>query len=250
MHNLGETKREAALNREVRFLNAKIPGSLSYKNIIVYSPENTYNISTDKAIEQNAAIIDTDNLEEKFIMTLPGESLIEGSLVYWNENFWLVAQRDADDTVYTRTSIIQCNHLLRWIGENNQIMEQWCIVEDGTKYLTGEMEDRQFIITRGDSRIAVTISRNSETVRFDRNRRFLIDDPQSPHKLAYTLSKPLKIGRVYNQQGIFKFVMQEVTATADDNHELGIAEYYKHFPKSVGSTHNDAGNETNKRVWL
>lgn len=61
--------------------------------------------------------------------------------------------------------------------------------------------------------------------------RFLIDDPETPHKLAYTLSKPLKAGLTYNQDGTFKFVLQEVTATEDDNHELGIADYYKYFPK-------------------
>lgn len=64
------------------------------------------------------------------------------------------------------------------------------------------------------------IARNQHTVAFDREYRFLIDDPETPHKLAYLLTKPLKRGLTYNSQGTFKFVLQEVTATEDDNHEL------------------------------
>lgn len=35
----------------------------------------------------------------------------------------------------------------------------------------------------------------------------------------------------YGENGVFKFVLQEVTATGDDNFELQIADYYKHFPE-------------------
>lgn len=61
--------------------------------------------------------------------------------------------------------------------------------------------------------------------------RFLIDDEMSPVKLAYTLSKPLKFTGVYNNEGVFKWVLQEVQTTVDDNQELMIADYYKYFPK-------------------
>ena len=123
--------------------------------------------------------------------------------------------------------------------------------------LTGEYEDRNFVVTRGDSRIAMTIARNEHTVKFDRECRFLIDDPESNHKLAYLLTKPLKLGATFNNKGVFKFVLQEVTATDDDNHELGIADYYKHFPKAsadggdASTTPDDnVSDDTGKKVWL
>lgn len=123
--------------------------------------------------------------------------------------------------------------------------------------LTGEYEDRNFVVTRGDSRIAMTIARNEQTIKFNRECRFLIDDPESDHKLAYLLTKPLKLGATFNGEGVFKFVLQEVTATGDDNHELGVADYYKHFPKipvngGNGSTGTDdnVSEETGKKVWL
>lgn len=215
----GGDKRNATLLRESRTLRLNLPDSLSYHSVTI----------DDES--QNVAIINTDNLNEKYIYSLPGENVKHGGLVHWKDNYWLITERDANDTVYVRGKMIQCNHLLRWIDEDGILREQWCIIEDGTKYLTGEYEDRNFVVTRGDSRIAMTISRNQDTIKFDRERRFLIDDPDSPHKLAYLLTKPLKLGSTYNNEGVFKFVLQEVTATDDDNHVLGIADYYKYFPR-------------------
>lgn len=112
-----------------------------------------------------------------------------------------------------------------------RILLEICTISLNTKDLTGELEDRQFIVTRGDSRIAVTIARNDYTAKLNRENRFIIDDPLSTMPLAYQLTKPLKLGMSYGEDGVFKFVLQEVTATGDDNFELQIADYYKHFPK-------------------
>ena len=95
------------------------------------------------------------------------------------------------------------------------------------------------------------IARNKYTVAFHRENRFLIDDPDSPHKLSYLLTKPLKLGITYNNQGTLKFVLQEVTATQDDNHELGIADYYKYFPTTTEAIIPGEGtNENGRRAWL
>ena len=133
-------------------------------------------------------------------------------------------------------------------------MELGCSEPLQQKDLTGEYEDRNFIVTRGDSRISMQIARNKYTVAFGRERRFLIDDPESPHKLAYLLTKPLKLGFTFNNQGTLKFVLQEVTATQDDNHELGIADYYKYSPKELvfhcEHEEQEEDQTVGKKVWL
>ena len=262
MNARGASKRDAQLKREIRTINSRLPDSLSYQQVTIHEMEYGYNLTSDEmmshAITQNVAVINSDNLNEKTIISLPGEDIVHGSLVRWMDNYWLVTERDANTTVYTRAKMIQCNHLLRWVSDENKICEQWCIIEDGTKYLTGEYEDRNFIVTRGDSRISMTIARNVETVKLNRKNRFLIDDESSPRPLAYLLTKPLKLGWSFNQQGVFKFVLQEVTTTDDDNIELRIADFYKHFPKvttvdvgegSVINTDNTS-EETGRKVWL
>ncbi len=223
MNAHGVTKRDTVLKREIRAINSKVKDNLSYNQVTIDD------------IPQMVSIINSDNLDEKKIISMPGEDIKHGGLVYWMDNYWLITERDANTTIYTAAKMVQCNHLLKWVSDDNVIHEQWCIIEDGTKYLTGEYEDRSFVVTRGDSRIAMTIARNEYTVNFNREQRFLIDDPESKHKLAYLLTKPFKLGGTFNNEGVFKFVLQETTATSYDNHELGIADYYKYFPRPSSS---------------
>lgn len=240
----GGSKRNAALVRESRLLNTRLKDSLSYHEAIV------------DGLIRNVAIINSDNLNEKIMCSLPGEDFMCGGLVEWEENYWLIAEKDANNEVYTKVKLLQCNHLLKWVDDEDIIREQWCVIEDGTKYLTGEYEDRNFVVTRGDSRIAMTIARNPHTVKFSRDFRFLIDDPDAQKKNAYLLTKPLKVGKTYNKQGIYSFVLQEVVSTDNDNMELGIADYYKHFPKpgsDGGDGYSDGNNGFSSdkgEVWL
>lgn len=244
----GGTKRNAALIREQRNLIGKTKDSLSYHEAVV-----------DGEI-RSVSIINSDDLNEKLMLSLPGEDFECGGLVEWADNHWLISEKDAKNEIYTKVKLLQCNYLLHWVDEDNIIHEQWCIIEDGTKYLTGEYEDRQFIVTRGDSRISMTIGKNADTAKFGREHRFLIDDPDTGDKLAYLLTKPLKVGKTFNGAGIYAFVLQEVVSTDDDNMELSIADYYKHFPKKQSEPEITTKNEDKskkstsdnggKKVWL
>lgn len=234
----GLTKRESTLKREFHFLNTKLKDNLSYFDVLI----------DDKP--QGVAIINSDNLNEKKMYSLHGDDIKCGSMVKWQDNYWLVVEKDANNEVYTRTKLLQCNHLLKWVDDDNVIHEQWCVIEDGTKYLVGELEDRNFVVTRGDSRVAMTIAKNEHTIKLNRKNRFLINDPDSGSndKVAYLLTKPLKVGKTYQGEGIYSFVLQEVVSTEDDNIELGIADYYKHFPKNTTEEKVDKTDE--RKVWL
>lgn len=133
----GATKRDTQLKREIRTINSRLPDSLSYQQVTIHEMEYGYNLTSEEmmshAITQNVAVINSDNLNEKTIISLPGEDIVHGSLVRWMDNYWLVTERDANTTVYTRAKMIQCNHLLRWVSDKDKICEQWCIIEDGTK---------------------------------------------------------------------------------------------------------------------
>lgn len=243
----GVTKRDTKLSRERRYLTTKLPDSLSYFEITV------------DGIPQRAAIINSDNLDEKTILSMPGEDIRHGGTVFWMDHYWIITEKDANNEVYAKGKLLECNYLLKWIDDYGEIREQWCNVEDGTKYLTGDYEDRDFFTTRGDSRIAVTIPRNEHTRRLGRENRFLIDDfVNGKGMLAFTLSKPLKIGHSYDEgNGVYKFVLHEVNSTEYDNFELGIADYYKAFPRDgeyTAEKPNVPGErtdeDTGKKRWL
>ena len=241
----GATKRGTVLKRGQRALALKLSSSLSYQSVKI------------DGAAQDVVIIGSDNLNEKMMYSLKSGAFTCGSLVEWEENHWLITELDAQDEFYTRAKLLQCNHLLKWVDDENIIREQWCVVSDGTKYLTGEYEDQHYIVTRGDARLSMTIGRNEHTVKFGRNTRFLIDDPLSKHKMAFLLTKPFKVGMTYNAAGVFSFVLSECDTEDTDNEELGIADYYKHFPRTPLDTAAKPADvpspdpdESGKKVWL
>lgn len=241
----GSDRRGAALLREQRRLRVKMPTNLSYHSVLVDGKQ------------QGVAILESDHLNQKTICSLPGEDLPHGGIVEWMGQHWLITEMDANNEVYAKGFMEQCNYLLRWISDRGYIVERWSIVEDGTKYLTGEFGDNNFVITRGDSRISLALPRDSETIRLNRDDRFLIDDYDSPNVLAYRLTKPFKMGWSFAGEGALRFVLQECSVEETDNLDLHIANYYNYFPRksetvspSDGSTQTPPKDENGKRVWI
>lgn len=118
----GGSKRDAAKKREERFIVNHLIDNMSYHTAIV------------DGVERQVGIINSDNLDEKSIISMPGEDLRHGALVEWMDNRWLITDRDANTTLYTKCKMKQCNHLLKWVNAENRIIEQWAIVSDGTKF--------------------------------------------------------------------------------------------------------------------
>lgn len=242
----GGDRRTAALQKEGRLLNAKMLASPSYHQVIINGEH------------RSLAVINSDNLNQKTLCTLPGEDLPPGGAVEWMKNHWLITEVDANNELYTKGIMRQCNYLLRWIADDGNIVERWCIVEDGTKYLTGEYGDNDFIITRGDSRISLTLPKDGYTLRLNRDDRFLIDDYGSPNVLAYRLTKPFKLGGSFGENGVLYFVLQECNTEDSDNLELHIANYYDHFPREHGGPHLSDDEQVSypreddpgKKVWM
>lgn len=245
----GGTKREAKLRREARTLAARYSDSLAYHEMMI-----------DGAM-RNVAVINSDNLNLKTLCSLPGEDLHHGGVVSWMNNHWLIIGRDANNELYTKATMQQCNYLIRWVSKEGEIIERWCIVEDGTKYLTGEYGDNEYILVRGDSRLTLTLPRDRETIRLNRDNRFLIDDYDSPNVLAYRLTKPFKLGGTFTGNGILSFVLQECNTEDSDDMERHIANYYDYFPRTTvaeveapveyGTVPPDKPKDTAaKKVWL
>jgi len=120
--------------------------------------------------------------------------------------------------------MIQCNYLLKWRDETGAIIEKWCVIKDGTKYLIGEQDEDTMSI--GSSRFALTIGKDDDTKKLRRGRRFLVYDPDGDDVLAYQISKPNTFYNLYNGEGVYRYVMREDQVTKNDNKELMIADYY------------------------
>lgn len=227
---VGQTKRDSVRNQTLAYLSRNISSSLSYQTVAIDN------------INKQLMIIDTEDLNIKKIHAVPNEVIPHGSLIQWKNNMWLITEVDAHNELYMSGVMQQCNHVLKWLNNSGQIVSHWCIVEDGTKYLIGEKQEDMMSI--GDARIAITIGRDAETVYLNRGMRFLIDDPASTNVLAYQITKPNKLFNIFNGNGIYRFILNEVNLTDDDNVELRVADYYNRPPSPAPTPDDD------KEVWL
>ena len=241
----GTTGRDRAKYNLMNRLENQIPSILSYHNVDIDGQE------------RNIVILNSDNLNQKTLCSMPGEDIRHGSEIDWNNYKWLVTERDANSEIYTKCIMEQCNYLLRWIDPDEKVViERWCVIEDGTKYLTGEFGDKDMAMLRGDSRVSMTITKDEYTLKFGRNSRFIIDDYGSPEPLAYRMTKPYKLGGSFDENGVLRFVLTECNVEADDNIELHIPDYYTYFPRDEEAFNHapalvevDSSNEE-RRVWI
>lgn len=224
---MGRTRRERALKHTQTYIESKITGSLSYKKVKIDGAEQSVTVLDQK-----------EDISLKKICSLPGEDIPHGGIVDYADSKWLITEKDANSEVYASGMMQRCNYLLKWLNGEGKIIEKWCVVEDGTKYLIGERSED--IITVGDARIAITIGKDEDTVYLDRGKRFLVDDMDSDAVLAYQITKPNKLFNVYNGKGVFRFILSEVNMTDNDNKELRIADFYNWKPHTeLENEHKD-----------
>lgn len=224
---VGATRRERALKHTKAYISDKITGSLSCHTVLINGAEQTVSILNQR-----------EDMALKKICALPGEHLLHGGLVDFADSKWLITEIDANDEVYSSGMMQRCNYLLKWLNKKGEIVEKWCIVEDGTKYLIGEKAEDMMSI--GDARIAITIRKDQDTIELGRGKRFLVDDPNAEAPLAYQITKPNKLFNLYDNIGVFRFILNEVNMTDDDNVELRIADYFNWKPdNNSDSKHQD-----------
>ena len=213
-----DNKRDSAATHTQESIRRKISSSLSY------------NLAKCNGCDIEISVGDiTGDFTTKKVFSMPGATLPHGSIIDWDNSKWLVTEVDAHHALYTEGRMRRCNYYLKWIDNNGNVIGRWCVVEDGTKYLIGEKSSD--IMSIGDARIAVTIGKDSDTNKLHRGHRFLIDDMDSCEVLAYEITKPNKLFNVYNGKGVFRFIMNEVNLTDNDNVDARIADYYSWKPE-------------------
>lgn len=249
----GRTKRERKLRQMQEYLSSKSRDSLSGHTVEI------------NGVAQDVIILNQrEDMSSKKICSMPGEILVHGGLVDFANSKWLITEIDANDELYSSAIMKRCNHLLRWINRDGKIVEKWCIAEDGTKYLIGEKTSDLMAI--GDARIAITVGKDSDTIEIGRGKRFLVDDEDSGEVLAYQVTKSNRLFNVYNGEGVFRYILNEVNMTDNDNKTLRIADYYnwKPYVKTdyehedadipietiVESAKNQDPPDDGKKVWL
>ena len=160
MEARGLNQRAEHFNREVYFLSHRLNDSLSYHVAIVDGEE------------RQVAIVNSDNLNEKTMFSMPGEDFKNGGMVEWMDNHWLIVEKDANNEIYTKVKLLQCNYLLKWIEVIDgvpTIMEQWCEIDDGTKLKRTDVVRHS--LARWKRRVKTTLLNAGNSLELQRQNR-------------------------------------------------------------------------------
>lgn len=220
----GDAVRDTRLYRAQDRVRRWVTESLSYYSVGIAKGDG-------KIIEPSyqIAVRDTPDYDIKKIFSMPNEKLPHGKLIWWMDSYWLVTDIDYHNEYLSEGLMRQCNYVIKWINDEGEVVNRWAIVEDGTKYLIGEKNNQMMAI--GDARVAMTVGKDEETKNLKRGQRFLLDDLDSNEVLAYQITKPNRLYRIYNGKGAYRFILNEVQSTDADNKELRIADYYNWHPR-------------------
>lgn len=230
----GETRRDRVIAQTQRIINSRITNSAAYKQVLI------------DGCPQCLSIRSGSELYHKKIAAMPNERIHVGSIVYWNERYFLITASDVEDEVYQSGEMFQCNIYLKWQNEKGEIIGRYGYSEVKSQFTDG--------ITEGNAMMKIVQTVNiklpldSETVKLRRDKRFLID-VVTEKPSAYILTNrnvtsynftPANISNtadVFNgKDKLLVLTLSQTQLSEKDNCELMIADYIDNT--NVGSISN------------
>lgn len=202
-------------NRKERFINT----TQDYINNLFNDSLSTYEIYLNNSEETDLAVIiskDTADitLESKTIILQLDKQIKIGDLVNWNSEYWICV-KITSNSVYTSGIIYKCNNELNWIDNFGVIQNTPCFLSDKSLYSIGIKDDLGIVVP--DGKFIVIIPNNTDTIKINRNDRFIFN-----HKYIY---KTTKVDEISTDGIIILNMQEEFVNNVNDNLELNIADY-------------------------
>lgn len=127
------------------------------------------NITTQVLIQSHSNPLNEGKYDKKIHM--PIETIVStGSIVEWDNDYWIIVSNIDDIGAYKSASMIKCNNTLNFYDKNSILYEIPCIVNDKLSL----NEDETKIITTVENQVYMMISNTSITRQININNIFKI----------------------------------------------------------------------------
>lgn len=193
--------RDKNLNHTKRVIESSFSQSPSY-----------FQVEINDELNQEVWINDDGDIREQKKIIALDYPLEMGAIIKWNDQYWLCIHSD-DLDIYRRGVMLICHSDIKWLDENGDIVKTPFSLRSEISSNFGIQEGR--IMMMPNERRQITISKNIQSEKLKKNRRFIIDD---------RAWKIVGLNRLIN--GLINITLEEQEITASDNLELGIADYY------------------------
>ena len=222
----------------------------SKRKMLRYAPTNGTNFDvTINGEERSVLINSTNTMNKKAVCSMPDEQFFLGDLIVWKGTHWLITQIEVSDFTYYRGFMERCTDKLRWINEDGEELERWCVADDMAANSEGTVLNK--IINLPKTVYDVKVALDDETMKIRRGKRFLMDvDFEDPN--AYITTNRKVVVDIYEEDlkhGIVSLVLsQEQRNEDDDSKEKMIADYNNFVPKESEIEGNQCSIEYSDRA--
>ena len=137
---------------------------------------------------------------------------------------WLIITEPADNEIYDKCVLHQCNYVLKWQGKNGRIYYYPAVIENASQYNTGENIGKT--ITLGFNQIMVYMSSDDISLTLNRTKRMFIDYNKE-YPLVYKITRMDSVSYSYAKNRVINIVMTEDQYNPDtDSIEHELCDYF------------------------
>ena len=119
---------------------------------------------------------------------------------------WLIITEPADNCIYDKCVLHQCNYIFKWQNANKDIIYCPASIENASQYNTGEEGNK--ILMLGYNQLMAYVSLDDDTVVIDRNLRLFVDY-NKVNPIPYKVTRPDTVAFSYGKNRVMCLVLTE-----------------------------------------
>lgn len=140
------------------------------------------------------------------LLTRIADKVADYKYIKYDGAIWLIMTEPADNCIYDKCVLHQCNYILKWQNTNKDIIYCPASIENASQYNTGEEGNK--ILMLGYNQLMAYVSLDDDTVVIDRNLRLFVDY-NKVNPIPYKVTRPDTVAFSYGKNRVICLVLTE-----------------------------------------
>ena len=159
------------------------------------------------------------------LLTRIADKVADYKYIKYDGAIWLIMTEPADNCIYDKCVLHQCNYILKWQNATKDIIYCPASIENASQYNTGEEGNK--ILMLGYNQLMAYVSLDDDTVVIDRNLRLFVDY-NKVNPIPYKVTRPDTVAFSYGKNRVMCLVLTEDQYNPKtDSIENWLCDYFK-----------------------
>ena len=159
------------------------------------------------------------------LLTRIADKVADYKYIKYDGAIWLIITEPADNCIYDKCVLHQCNYILKWQNANKDIIYCPASIENASQYNTGEEGNK--ILMLGYNQLMAYVSLDDDTAVIDRNLRLFVDY-NKVNPIPHKVTRPDTVAFSYGKNRVMCLVLTEDQYNPKtDSIENWLCDYFK-----------------------